>query len=202
MLLSATVAMDDLQDVRQSIKGDSEAYRRLIERYQQHVSQIMFRFARNKGAHQELVQDVFVEAYLSLSTYKAKAPFSHWLSRIATSVGYQFWKQNRRRQKTEHFSFERWDRLADENNTESIEPDQAGRLLHQLLEQLPPRDRLVLTLRYLEQCDLEETARRTGWSKTMVKVQSYRAKKKLKKLFLQAGPSSRPLRRAGREIQL
>ncbi len=192
MLLSATVAMDDLQDVRQSIKGDSEAYRRLIERYQQHVSQIMFRFARNKGAHQELVQDVFVEAYLSLSTYKAKAPFSHWLSRIATSVGYQFWKQNRRRQKTEHFSFEQWDRLADENNTESIEPDQAGRLLHQLLEQLPPRDRLVLTLRYLEQCDLEETARRTGWSKTMVKVQSYRAKKKLKKLFLQAG----------REIQL
>ena len=192
MLLSATVAMDDLQDVRQSIKGDSEAYRRLIERYQQHVSQIMFRFARNKGAHQELVQDVFVEAYLSLSTYKAKAPFSHWLSRIATSVGYQFWKQNRRRQKTEHFSFEQWDRLADENNTESIEPDQAGQLLHQLLEQLPPRDRLVLTLRYLEQCDLEETARRTGWSKTMVKVQSYRAKKKLKKLFLQAG----------REIQL
>jgi RNA polymerase sigma-70 factor (ECF subfamily) len=152
----------------------------------------MFRFARNKGAHQELVQDVFVEAYLSLSTYKAKAPFSHWLSGIATSVGYQFWKQNRRRQKTEHFSFERWDRLADENNTESIEPDQAGRLLHQLLAQLPPRDRLVLTLRYLEQCDLEETARRTGWSKTMVKVQSYRAKKKLKKLFLQAG----------REIQL
>jgi RNA polymerase sigma-70 factor (ECF subfamily) len=192
MLLSATVAMDDLQDVRQSIKGDSEAYRRLIERYQQHVSQIMFRFARNKGAHQELVQDVFVEAYLSLSTYKAKAPFSHWLSRIATSVGYQFWKQNRRRQKTEHFSFEQWDSLADENNTESIEPDHAGRLLHQLLEQLPPRDRLVLTLRYLEQCDLEETARRTGWSKTMVKVQSYRAKKKLKKLFLQAG----------REIQL
>lgn len=191
-LLSATVAMDDLQDVRQSIKGDSEAYRRLIERYQQHVSQIMFRFARDRTAHEELVQDVFVEAYLSLSTYKAKAPFSHWLSRIATSVGYQFWKQNRRRQKTEHFSFEQWDRLADENNTETIEPDQAGRLLHQLLEQLPPRDRLVLTLRYLEQCDLEETARRTGWSKTMVKVQSYRAKKKLKKLFLQAG----------REIQL
>ena len=66
MLLSATVAMDDLQDVRQSIKGDSEAYRRLIERYQQHVSQIMFRFARNKGAHQELVQDVFVEAYFGI----------------------------------------------------------------------------------------------------------------------------------------
>jgi len=147
----------------------------------------MWRFARDKRTHQELVQDVFVEAYLSLSTYKAKAPFSHWLAKIATSVGYQYWKQSRHRQKTEHFSFEQWDRLADENKMESIEPDKAGELLHQLLAQLPPRDRLVLTLRYLEQCDLEETARRTGWSKTMVKVQSHRAKNKLKQLFLAAG---------------
>ncbi len=81
----------------------------------------------------------------------------------------------------------RWDRLVDENKMEGIEPDKAGELLHQLLAQLPPRDRLVLTLRYLEQCDIEETAMRTGWSKTMVKVQNYRAKNKLKKLFLSAG---------------
>jgi RNA polymerase sigma-70 factor (ECF subfamily) len=56
-----------------------------------------------------------------------------------------------------------------------------------LLAQLRPRDRLVLTLRYLEGCDVAETARRTGWTRGMVKVQAVRAKKKLEKLVAKAG---------------
>jgi RNA polymerase sigma factor (sigma-70 family) len=52
---------------------------------------------------------------------------------------------------------------------------------------MPPRDRLVLTLRYLEQCDVAETARRTGWTRTMVKVQTLRARNKLRKLIEQSG---------------
>ena len=55
--------------------------------------------------------------------------------------------------------------------------------MHRLLAQLPPRDRLVLTLRYLEECDVAETARRIGWTQTMVKVQTLRARKKLEKIF-------------------
>jgi RNA polymerase sigma-70 factor (ECF subfamily) len=60
-------------------------------------------------------------------------------------------------------------------------------LLHDLLAQLPPRDRLVLTLRYLDQCDVEQTARRIGWTKTMVKVQTMRARKRLQKLIERSG---------------
>jgi DNA-directed RNA polymerase specialized sigma24 family protein len=41
-------------------------------------------------------------------------------------------------------------------------------------------------LRYLEQCDVAETAQRTGWTKAMVKVQTWRAMKKLEKLFEKA----------------
>lgn len=67
--------------------------------------------------------------------------------------------------------------------TDSMSPRQAAELVHMLLSKLPHRDRLVLTLRYLEQCSVEETARRTGWSISLVKVQTYRAKQKLKKLL-------------------
>jgi len=83
----------DLEDIRQSRDGDSEAYRRLIERYQRQIGQILWRFSRDRRIHEELVQDVFVEAYLSLDRYHGKAPFVHWLSRIATRVGYGYWKQ-------------------------------------------------------------------------------------------------------------
>jgi RNA polymerase sigma factor (sigma-70 family) len=65
-------------------------------------------------------------------------------------------------------------------------PEEAAEVLHTLLNQLPPRDRLVLTLRFIEQCDIEETARRTGWTAALVKVQTHRAKQKLKRLLEKA----------------
>ena len=179
-------AAADLEDIRQSCQGDPEAYRRLIERHQEHVGRILWRFSRDLRVHEELVQDAFVEAYLSLANYRGKAPLAHWLSRIATRVGYRYWKQTARQHRQETFSLKEWDKIVDET-TEQTDASQAASLVHQMLAQLPPRDRLVLTLRYLEQCDVAETARRTGWTKTMVKVQASRARKKLEKLFVQSG---------------
>jgi len=176
----------DIEDVRLSRRGDGDAYSRLIERHQEYISRIMWRFSRDRRLHEELVQDVFVEAYLSLATYREKAPFAHWLARIATRVGYAYLKQSARHRAKESFTLKEWDRLLDDSSHQT-EPSQAAEFLYRLLEQLPPRDRLVLTLRFLEDCDVAETARRTGWSEAMVKVQTWRARKKLQKLFEKAG---------------
>ena len=172
----------DIEDVLASRQGDPDAYKRLIERHQQHIGKIMWRFSRDPLVHEELVQDVFVEAYLSIGTYKEKAPFEHWLSRIATRVGFHFWKQQARQKNFERFSLKEWDQLAGET-PDQIDSTRAASLLHNLLAQLPPRDRLILTLRYLDGCDVAQTAHRTGWTKGMVKVQTNRAKKKLEKLL-------------------
>ena len=177
---ASPIRFDEHEDIRRSQQGDSEAYRRLIQRHQDHISKLLWRFTRDTNSHEELVQETFVQAYLSLRTYKAKAPFEHWLARIATRVGYHFWRDRQRHQHTEMLD-EEWDSLAGEDAA-AMTPEEAAELLHRLLAQLPARDRLVLTLRYLEQCDVAETARRTGWNPTMVKVQSHRAKQKLKAL--------------------
>ena len=174
------IRFDEHEDIRQSQQGDSDAYRRLIQQHQDHIGKLLWRFTRDKNSHEELVQETFVQAYFSLRTYKAQAPFEHWLTRIATRVGYRFWKDRAKHQHVEIGDSE-WDRL-EELGTEQSNPQEAAELLHHLLSQLPARDRLVLTLRYLEQCDIAETARRTGWNPTMVKVQTHRAKQKLKKL--------------------
>jgi len=64
-----------------------------------------------------------------------------------------------------------------------LEAAEAADLLHRLLEQLSTRDRLVLTLQYFEELDNEQIAEHTGWSKTMVKVQSHRARRRLRALL-------------------
>lgn len=186
----ATVHVEiGVDDVRRSLQGDPDAYRRLIERHQEHIGRVLWRFSRDRRVHEELVQDVFVEAYLSLGKYHGKAPFVNWLSRIATRVGYRYWKQSNRQKKRESFTLEEWDQLPGDS-VEKMDASQAAALVYRLLGQLPPRDRLVLTLRYLEECDVAETAQRTGWTKSMVKVQTWRAKKKLEKLFTEAEKES------------
>ena len=177
---------EDIEDIRKSRKGDPEAYRNLIQRHQEHVGRILWRFSRDRRVHEELIQDVFVEAYLSLGSFRGKAPFAHWLARIATRVGYRYWKQLARQSSTKNFTLQEWDQVLDQN-VEQTDPAQVAAVVHDFLAQLSARDRLVLTLRYLEQCDVAETASRTGWTKTMVKVQTWRALRRLEKLFVESG---------------
>lgn len=175
------VQLTGQDDVREAQNGDPDAFRRLVERYQGHVSKLLWRFTRDKTSHEDLVQESFVQVYLSLHSYKAKAPFEHWLARIATRVGYRYWKQSKRHAHTSLQDGD-WEEMS-EDRADSMSSEDAGQLVHQYLAKLPPRDRLALTLRYLEQCNVEETSRRTGWSQSLVKVQTYRARQKLKKLL-------------------
>ena len=174
----------DTVEIQATLAGDAAAYRRLVERYQQEIARRMWRFTRDRRELEELVQDVFVEAYMSLKSYRGTAPFANWLNRIATRVGYRFWK--RRRRTSNQVALQDWDAFVarDEGIVESHE---AAEYLHHLLAQLPPRDRLVLTLLYLEELSVAETADRSGWSQSMVKVQAHRARKKLKAIVERSG---------------
>ena len=182
-------AAADLRTIRLVLGGDGNAYRALIERHQKRVAGMMWRFSRDREVHEELVQEVFVQAYESLPRYRAQAPFEHWLARIATRVGYRHWKRERRAPET--VPIEEW-RDAPDESVEELEPEEAGERLHALLGQLPPRDRLVLTLRYVDDRSVEETAALTGWSETMVKVQAWRARGKLRALFERAERRAEP----------
>jgi len=171
----------DWADVRASLDGDGQAYARLVRRYQNQIAVYMWRFTRDGGQREELVHDVFVEAYLSLHSFQGRAPLIHWLRRIATRVGYRWWKRRDRQRAEIPLSIHGEERALAGDDDESAASD-AGAMVHVLLARLKPRDRLVLTLMYLEECSVAEAAQRTGWSQSMVKVQAHRARKRLKKL--------------------
>ena len=174
----------DLQDIRATLDGDTTAYGNIVRRYQNAIAARMWRFTRDRTELEELVHDVFVQAYTSLKGFRGSAPFEHWLNRIATRVGYRFWK-DRQRRREQAVPLEDWDLPAE--GDDPMAAGEAAELVHSLLAQLPARDRLVLTLVYLEELSIAEAAERTGWSQTMVKVQAHRARKKLKALLDKQG---------------
>ncbi len=177
-------ARQDRDDIAASLNGDEDAFARIVARYQGTVSQQMWRFTRDRNELDELVQEVFVEVFTSLHSYRATAPFLHWLRRVATRTGYRYWKrQGRARERRAALEADR----ALLHPPEQAAPTEAAEYTFELLAQLPPDDRLVLTLLYFEALDTRAIAERMGWSRTLVKVRAHRARKRLRGLLEEAG---------------
>jgi RNA polymerase sigma-70 factor (ECF subfamily) len=173
----------DWRDCRQCLQGDEAACMSLFKRHEPRIAKLMWRFTRDRSVQAELVQEVFVQAYLSLHRYRpAKVPFEHWLVRIATRVGYQFWKRQargRREQSLEGLDFA----AAPATGDAEADAAAAAQTLHNLLALLPAKDRLVLTLMYFDECGIREIAQQTGWNSAMVKMRAYRARNRLKQMI-------------------
>lgn len=182
------LAMDaaDRDDVRGTLAGDDTAYERLVGRHQHAIAAYMWRFTRDLRERDELVQDVFVEAYQSLAGFRWRAPLLHWLKRIATRVGYRFWRERERRRQWEN-PLPEHGTAAPSTENHALAAWEAAELVHYLLARLGKRDRLVLTLFYLEDCTVREVSEMTGWSETMVKVQTHRARRRLARICREMG---------------
>ena len=169
-----TVDEPDRHDIAASLGGDEAAFSRLIRRHEAAVAALLWRFAREPAACEELVQDVFVEAYFSLRGYRGEAPLDHWLKRIASRVGYRYWKRRSRRAPPLSLSEE-------DVAAPAGDPDlaQASAAAHALLARLAPAERLVLTLMYFDDCSVQEIAERMGWTRARVKMRAYRARRRL-----------------------
>lgn len=186
---SGSEAHEDLQDIQASLAGDGAAYERLVTRYEKIIAAQLWRFTRDRRQLEEMTQDVFVEAYRSLGGFRGGAPFLHWLRRIATRVGYRHWRHESREREQRSLLVERGQEVTP-TRQEPSSPSEAGEYLFLLLEQLPPQDRLVLTLLYFEDCDTHEIAERMGWTRSLVKVRAYRARKKLRGMLEAEGYGS------------
>ncbi len=181
----------DEEIVRHSLGGDPQAFSVLVDRYQSRILGTASRFARNRHELEDLSQDIFLKAWKGLPTFKATAPFEHWLMRLAVRVCYDFLRKNRRFRDNEisrELVNEKNERLTEES-TENADLDagEAREVLQHGMRCLKPKDQLILTLRELENKSVREIAELTGWSVSNVKVRAMRARNRLKEHLIELG---------------
>lgn len=174
--------VEDVRDIAATRAGDGEAYRRLVRRYQDVIAQQMRRFSRHPQVCEDLVHDVFVEAYLGLKSYRGSAPWLHWLRKIAVRTGYRFWSRQQANGDIVTLSADDWRKLRGPDTPLGAEAE-AAELVFALLSRLAPNDRLILTLLYLDECSIAEAASRAGWTVTGAKLRAFRARNKLKDMI-------------------
>jgi RNA polymerase sigma-70 factor (ECF subfamily) len=186
----------DTELINQVLQGDVNAFESLMNRYGEHVLKIVKSHVPYPSVG-ETTQDVFVRVFQSLSSYKGGGSFQSWLSTIAVRTCYDFWRKAYKNREIPMSALsdrhEEWlENVISDDSISSFEEKgaerEAAEILDWALARLSPEDRMVLELVYMEGRSGKEAARLLGWSLANVKVRSFRAKKKLRKIILDQMP--------------
>jgi RNA polymerase sigma-70 factor (ECF subfamily) len=168
-------------------QGDEAAARTLVERLYPLVLRIVRAHLPRRASEEDLVQTVYLKVFGKLHQFSGQVPLEHWVSRIAVNTCLTELGRERARPEL------RWADLSEEEegalaaaikSEEASDPAQAAgarELVETLLALLSPRDRVLLSLMYLQGHSIEEIRQMTGWSVPGIKVRAFRARALLKK---------------------
>jgi RNA polymerase sigma-70 factor (ECF subfamily) len=186
-------------------RGDEDAARALVERCHPLVMRIVRAHRPRTVGGEDLAQEVYLKMFGRLDRYEPRAgvPFEHWVSRLAVRTCLDALRAERRRPQATASSLgpdgEAWlAALHGRAEPPAAESALAARqLVEALLARLPPADRLVLSLLDLEERSVEEVSGLTGWSRGLVRVRAFRARRRLRAAAAELERPSGP--RAGGE---
>jgi len=160
-------------------------FEELIERHHDEIFAYLWRLME-KGRRQDgavdvgdLVQDVFLRAYQSFSRLRSNSNHRAWLYKIATNCAYTELKQAKdRRAKllSLNESASEFPVAGDSSSSRKV----MERSVRVLVRELPPKQRLCVTLRYLQDLDYPEIAQILGCSQQSVRANVYQAIRRLR----------------------
>ncbi|MGD9781496.1 MAG: RNA polymerase sigma factor [Kiritimatiellia bacterium] len=180
-----------LESVRRVLDGEVEAFAAIVQAYRSLIAADLSRRLPAQDV-QEVAQDVFVRAFRSLPSYRGEAPLRIWLLRIARHAAMDFWRRKYRRRDQPFADLDdsalrraeatRQERIAEQRADEDAQT-RAREWLDAALLRLSPDDRAVIVLVELEECSMEDAARRLGCGLSAVKVRAFRARRRLKAIL-------------------
>jgi RNA polymerase sigma-70 factor (ECF subfamily) len=169
--------------------GDEEAARRLFEHLRPLVLKVVRAHLPRRISEEDLAQTIFMKVFSNLDQYSARAPFEHWVSRIAVNTCIKALRAERARPELRRADLGEdeahvLDLLA--TTSDDLGPDQSvasRELVEKLLARLSPEHRLAVNLLHLEGRSVEEVKALTGWNESVIKVRAFRARRKLRRFL-------------------
>jgi RNA polymerase sigma-70 factor (ECF subfamily) len=171
---------DDKYLIKKVIKGDSQAFACLIDKYQNMVFTLALRMLKNNEDAEEVAQDSFLKAYQHLDSFKGNSKFSTWLYQIV----YNTCISRLRKKSIPVDSIENVysNEISDSEYKQAeylISSKEKHESIKKALNELEPDDSFLLTLFYLEELDHKEISKITELTRDNIKVKIFRARKKL-----------------------
>lgn len=181
---------DEAELIARAQSGDVEAFCELAANHQRNLYVLALKYSGNHHDAEDLTQEVMLNAYRAIRQFKGMSSFRTWLSRITVNA---FLNQKRKndplassqRQETTEEAFEvNWSMSKPIHTSERTVHNRlvVGQIL-ELLESVPPRQRLMFLMKHQEGMTCEEIAETIGTSVGTVKKTLFRVVDRLRQHF-------------------
>lgn len=184
--------------VENILKGNSDEFRTLVNKYKRLVYHIVFRLVKSNEDQEELGQEIFLKVFQNLSTFQHKSKLSTWIARIAynTSLNYlrkkkiplyddELSSEKRKMNASSSFNIGIHAVTSDtELPDETLQKDQISNFLQEEINKLPIQYRQIISFYHLENLSQQEIAEVMNLPIGTVKSYIYRARKLMKDRLL------------------
>lgn len=170
--------------VERARAGDRKAFRELVDKHQQSVAMTVVSMLGRTSEVDDVVQEVFLRGYQTLSRFRGDASFATYLKKIAINRSLDVLRRRKRflgrilSRDDEAVALN--DLPADVEDYEAIE---RARMVHRAIDTLSPKHKAVVVLRMIEGYSTEETAEMLNLAYGTVLSRLSRAQKKLKEVL-------------------
>ncbi|MEM9490786.1 MAG: sigma-70 family RNA polymerase sigma factor [Myxococcota bacterium] len=176
----AGLAADEVDDsalVERFRAGDRRAFNLLVQRHQKPVFYLALRYLKNDADAADATQKTFVRVFKSIDRFRGASSFRTWIYRIAINLCLNHIRDNRREQASEIHD----DALttAPTGATRIIRAKES-QMLREAIDELPPKQRMVLELRIYDELSFREVAELANCTENAAKVNFHHAVKKLR----------------------
>lgn len=168
--------------LRQCQEGKEEAFRELVERYQRRTYWIAHNLLNNYEIAQDVSQEAFLRVFRHLERFDLQKNFYTWLYQIVVNLCIDHLRKQARNRTAD---LDDLGGVADDSNgpPERGAKTELRRRVHKTLDRLPPKYKVILTLRDIQGFSCEEIAQIVGCTNATVRWRLHRARKLFKAVW-------------------
>lgn len=181
----STEFMDDRFLAEQSAKGNKNAFRVLVLRYQRMVFSFLARFLFQVQVLEDLAQEAFLRAYRHIADFNAEkgASFPTWLITIARNLAINEKAKEKRRREHPSSFMNMVQTLSEEGPQDILEKSNLSSRVHNAINRLPEKFQTAVVLSYFDELSIEEIAQIEECPVGTVKSRVFRGKQILRQIL-------------------
>jgi RNA polymerase sigma-70 factor, ECF subfamily len=178
--LAVTTADPDRELAERFREGDRAAFDLIVRRHQKGMWRMVRRYVKSDADAADVTQQAFVRAFRGLAAFRGTASVRSWLYRIGINCALSWLRDHRREQPSEIAE----DALTEANPAPAqLLADDDRAWLRRAIDQLPPKQKLVLELRVFDDLSFKEVAELAECSENTAKVNFHYAVKRLRDIL-------------------